>query len=128
MSLANDTNRTPLALTGFMLVRALPDWTTLGFGEQLILLQAHVEPVLRRYHEQVRLLMYDVEKAQSGATDIWIWEARDRAAYGRLLADLQATPFWGRYFEVMDVLDGARGDAIFQLESWQFRTGVPVMN
>jgi len=128
MTLANDTGNTPLALTGFMLVKALPAWTTLGFGEQLILLQAHIEPALQRCHEQVRLLMYDVEKAHSGATDIWVWEARDRAAYEALLADLQATPFWGRYFEILDVLDGARGDAIFQLDSWQFRTGVPVMN
>ncbi len=125
---SNDGVAARPALTGFMLVKALPAWTTLGFGEQLVLLQAHVEPILRGCHEQVRLSMYDVEQAHSGATDIWVWEARDRAAYRQLLADLRGTPFWGRYFEVLDVLDGARGDAIFQLDSWQFRTGVPVMD
>lgn len=115
------------AITGFMLVRALPAWTTLGFGEQLDLLQAHVEPVLREVEGQVRLLMYDVEQAMSAATDIWVWEARDRAAYRQLVAALRATPFWGTYFDVLDVLDGARGDAVFQLDDWKFRTGVPVM-
>ncbi|WP_050412046.1 darcynin family protein [Massilia sp. NR 4-1] len=126
MTLANQENLP--ALTGFIVVKALPAWTSLGFGEQLVLLQAHVEPVLQRYHEQVRLLMYDVEKAlSSAATDIWVWESTDRAAYNQLMVDLQKTPFWGRYFEVLDMLDGARGDAIFQLSSWQFRTGVPVM-
>lgn len=126
MSLANQD--TLPALTGFIVVKALPAWTGLGFGEQLVLLQAHVEPVLQRYQEQVRLLMYDVEKARSSAaTDIWVWEASDRAAYNQLMADLQKTPFWGRYFEVLDMFDAARGDAIFQLSSWQFRTGVPVM-
>jgi hypothetical protein len=124
--MANHTGPRPV-VTGFMLVRALPAWTELDFGAQLALLERHIEPVLRRCHRQVRLRMFDVERAVSAATDIWVWEAGDRAAYENMLADLRATPFWGRYFEVLDVLDGARGDAIFQLDQWKFVTGVPVV-
>lgn len=125
-TLAKPTGPRPV-VTGFMLVRALPAWTELDFGSQLALLERHIEPLLRRCHPQVRLLMYDVEQAASVATDIWVWEAGERDAYDNMLADLRATPFWGRYFEVLAVLHGARGDAIFQLDRCKFVTGVPVM-
>ncbi|GAA3263437.1 darcynin family protein [Nonomuraea helvata] len=54
----------------------------------------------------VRSRFYDTEFYSARVTDVWVWEAADHHAYQLLIDALRETPFWDRYFEVVDILVG----------------------
>jgi hypothetical protein len=95
-------NRT--ALTVFMLVKTLPEWLGFSVDERFRLLGEYVEPVLRKHAPKVRLRFYDVEFYSARVTDLWMWEATDHHAYELLVEDLRETPFWDRYFQIVEIL------------------------
>ncbi|MEA1651523.1 darcynin family protein [Nitrospirillum sp. BR 11164] len=94
------------ALTVFMLVKSLPEWLALPGEQRRQALAQHVEPVLARYRDDVRLRFYDVEFYSAAVTDVWVWEARSHEAYQHLVEDLRDTPFWDRYFQISNILPG----------------------
>jgi hypothetical protein len=57
-------------------------------------------------HPQRPLRFYDTEFYSARVTDIWVWEADDHDAYRLLIDALRETPFWDRYFDVVDLLVG----------------------
>jgi Darcynin, domain of unknown function len=95
-----------IALTVFMLVKSMPQWLGLTSEEQSTLLATHIEPILKKHHTQVTLRLYDVEFYSARVTDLWVWEATDHLAYELLVEDLRKTPFWDRYFQIVEILPG----------------------
>jgi hypothetical protein len=94
----------PISLTVFMLVKTTPEWLGFSIDERFKLLAAHVEPILRKHRPKVTLRFYDVEFYSARVTDLWIWEATDHQAYELLVEDLMETPFWDRYFQIVEIL------------------------
>ena len=66
----------------------------------------HIEPILEKHSPKVTLRLYDVEFYSARVTDLWVWEATEHLAYERLVEDLRETPFWDRYFQIVEILPG----------------------
>jgi hypothetical protein len=100
-----DANAPP-AITGFMLVKTLPEWLGFTVEERFRQLAEHVQPVLKKHAAGVRLRFYDVEFYSARVTDLWLWEAVSHHAYQLLVEDLRETPFWDRFFDIVEILPG----------------------
>ncbi len=100
-----DANAKP-AITVFMLVKTLPEWLGFTIEERFRQLGQHVRPVLKKHAGSVRLRFYDVEFYSARVTDLWVWEAVSHHAYQLLVEDLRETPFWDRYFDIVEILPG----------------------
>ena len=87
-----------------MLVKTQPEWLALPVPERFERLEQHVTPLLRKYAENVRLRHYDSEFYSARISDIWIWEIQDRRAYERMIEEFRETPFWDRYFAIIEIL------------------------
>lgn len=98
------------ALTVFMLVKSLPAWLELPPDARRGALNDHVLPLLERHRQHVRLRLYDVEFYAARVTDIWVWEAESHQAYEQLIEALRDTPFWDRYFQIVEILPGVEAD------------------
>jgi len=96
----------PAVLTVFMLVKTLPEWLGFSIDERFRQLREHFEPILAKHQPKVTLRFYDVEFYSARVTDLWVWEATEHHAYELLVEDLRETPFWDRYFEIVEILPG----------------------
>jgi len=96
------------AMTVFMLVKTMPEWLAMSVDERYIELAKHVEPIVQRHRDRVRLRFYDVEFYTALVTDVWVWDALDHHAYELLVEDLRETPFWDRYFAIVEILPGVQ--------------------
>lgn len=93
-------------VTVFMLVKTTPEWLAFSVDERFRLLGEHVEPILTRHADEVAMRFYDVEFYSARVTDIWVWEATSHHAYEMVVEALRETPFWDRFFEVVEILPG----------------------
>jgi hypothetical protein len=96
----------PPVLTVFMLVKTMPEWLGFPVAERFRLLREHIEPILQKHIEHVTMRFYDIEFYSARVTDLWMWEASSHHAYELLVEDLRETPFWDRYFEIVEILPG----------------------
>jgi hypothetical protein len=96
----------PITLTVFMLVKTMPEWLGFNIDERFRLLALHIEPILRKHQPKVTLRFYDLEFYSARVTDLWVWEATNHQAYELLVEDLRETPFWDRYFQIVEILPG----------------------
>lgn len=96
----------PVVLTVFMLVKTMPEWLAFTVDERFKLLTTHVEPILRKHSPEVTLRFYDIEFYSARVTDLWVWEATSHHAYELLVEALRETPFWDRYFQIVEILPG----------------------
>jgi Darcynin, domain of unknown function len=94
------------AVSIFMLVKTKREWLEFPPDQRFQLLAQDVQPLLTKYRADIRLRFYDVEFYSARVTDIWLWEARDHHSYQLLVEDLRETPFWDRYFEIVEILPG----------------------
>jgi hypothetical protein len=99
-------------LTVFMLVKTTSEWLDLPADRRFQLMRDQAEPVLRKYQASIRLRTYDVAFYATRVTDVWVWEARDHAAYQRLLENLRETGFWDRYFAIIEILTGVENEFV----------------
>lgn len=100
------------AFTVFMLVKAAPDWLSFTVAHRRQLTQAQLTPILEKHHLHASLHFLDLELYSTRVTDIWIWRTRDVPGYQHLMQDLRKSPFWNRFFNVVEILAGvdeARG-------------------
>lgn len=67
---------------------------------------AQVLPATGARTTGVRSRFYDTVFYSVRVTDVWVWEAEDHHAYRLLIDALRETPFWERYFEVVDLRAG----------------------
>lgn len=99
-------NTSDTLLTVFMLVKTRPEWLAFSVDERFRLLREHLEPILRDCAGQVRMRFYDTEFYSARVTDIWLWEAHDRHAYELVVEALRETPFWDRFFDIVEIIPG----------------------
>ncbi|MFM0553464.1 hypothetical protein P0D69_21140 [Paraburkholderia sediminicola] len=93
-------------LTVFMLVKTTPEWLGFSVDERFRLLAEHVEPILKRHADEVSMRFYDIEFYSARVTDIWVWSAASHHAYELVVEALRETPFWDRYFDIVEILPG----------------------
>lgn len=94
------------ALTVFMLVKTSPEWLGFTVNRRFELLAEQFTPILRKHAAGVALRFFDVEFYSTRVTDIWMWDAKDHHSYELLVEDLRETPFWDRYFDIVEILTG----------------------
>ncbi|ACU73953.1 conserved hypothetical protein [Catenulispora acidiphila DSM 44928] len=104
MSANAETAEAPV--TAFMLVKTTPEWLALTIAERVHAFTTHVLPAITAKTTGVRSRFYDTEFYSARVTDVWVWEADDHRAYQLLIDALRETPFWDRYFEVVEILVG----------------------
>lgn len=97
---------TSTPVTAFMLVKTTPEWLALTVQERVEAFTTQVVPTIKSRTTGVRSRFYDTEFYSTRVTDVWVWEADDHGAYQFLIDALRETPFWDRYFEVVDLLVG----------------------
>ncbi|MDT0475452.1 darcynin family protein [Streptomyces griseoviridis] len=100
------TTRTAPPVTAFMLVKTTPEWLAMTVEERVAAFTEQVVPAVKAKTSGVRSRFYDTEFYSARVTDVWVWEADDHEAYQLLVDALRETPFWDRYFEVVDLLVG----------------------
>ncbi|MFE9480479.1 darcynin family protein [Streptomyces spororaveus] len=100
------TERTTAPVTAFMLIKTMPEWLAMTPKERMDAFVTRVVPAIRARTTGVRSRFYDTEFYSTRVTDVWVWEADDHDAYQRLVDALRETPFWDRYFQVVDLLVG----------------------
>jgi len=93
-------------VTAFMLVKTTSEWLALSVEQRVEAFTAEILPVLKGKVKNVRSRFYDTEFYSARVTDIWVWEARDHESYQLVVEALRETPFWDRYFEVVELLVG----------------------
>ncbi|MDA4891681.1 darcynin [Streptomyces sp. MS2A] len=93
-------------VTAFMLVKSTPEWLAMTVEERIHAFTTEVVPVIEARTTGVRSRFYDTEFYSARVTDVWVWEAVGHQAYQLLVDALRETPFWDRYFEVVDLLVG----------------------
>ena len=93
-------------VTAFVLVKTTPEWLALTVQERVDAFTTQVLPVIQARTTGVRSRFYDTEFYSARVTDVWVWEAENHQAYQLLIDALRETPFWDRYFEVVDLLVG----------------------
>ncbi|MYU07237.1 darcynin [Streptomyces sp. SID8366] len=102
----DQTDRTEPPVTAFMLVKTTPEWLALTVQERVDAFTTQVRPAIEARTTGVRSRFYDTEFYSARVTDVWVWEAEDHHAYQLLIDALRETPFWDRYFEIVDLLVG----------------------
>ncbi|GAB3889314.1 darcynin [Kibdelosporangium lantanae] len=100
------TERTQPPVTAFMLVKTTPEWLAMTVAERVEAFTTQVVAVIEARTRGVRSRFYDTEFYSARVTDVWVWEADDHEAYRLLIDALRETPFWDRYFDVVDLLVG----------------------
>ncbi|MER6950956.1 darcynin family protein [Nonomuraea sp. NPDC000554] len=98
--------KTEPPVTAFLLVKTTPEWLALTVQERVDAFTTQVLPAIEAKTTGVRSRFYDTEFYSARVTDVWVWEAEDHHAYQLLIDALRETPFWDRYFEVIDLLVG----------------------
>jgi len=93
-------------LTVFMLVKTSPEWLAMSIDDRFARLREVFEPILRRHADSVTLRFYDAEFYTARFTDLWFWEASEHHAYESVVEALRETPFWDRWFQVVEILPG----------------------
>lgn len=88
-----------------MLVRTTTEWLGLTPAERFGFLGRSIRPLLAA-HPAVRLRFFDTEAYAARVFDVMMWETGDLGAWHALVDGLRETPFWGRYFEVLEILPG----------------------
>ncbi|MCW2397925.1 darcynin family protein [Sphingobium sp. B2D3C] len=93
-------------LSVFMLVKTSPEWLAFTVDRRFELLAEQFTPIIKKHASSVSLRFFDVEFYSTRVTDIWLWDAADHHAYQLLVEDLRETPFWDRYFDIVEILTG----------------------
>jgi hypothetical protein len=87
----------------FMLVRTTTTWLALTPAQRFDFLGTTIAPILGR-HPDVSMRFFDSEAFHSGCTDVVMWETADLLQYQAIVEELRETPFWGTYFEIVDIV------------------------
>ena len=100
------TNEFESVFTVFMLVKTTPEWLAFPVDRRHELARTQLTPILKKHEAAVSLRYFDVEFYSARVTDIWMWDAKDHHSYELLVEDLRESPFWDRYFKVVEILTG----------------------
>lgn len=101
-----DTASFPAELTVFMLVKSKPEWLSMPVEERFKQLRLHLEPLLTKHKDSIRMRFFDTEFYSARVTDVWMWDAKTHHAWQLIAEDLRETPFWDGYFDILEILTG----------------------
>lgn len=87
----------------FMHVRTTTTWLALTPTERFAFLGETIAPILGR-HPDVSMRFFDSEAFHAGCTDVVMWETGSILSYQAIVEELRETPFWGPYFEIVDIV------------------------
>jgi hypothetical protein len=87
----------------FMLVRTTPTWLAMSPPQRFAFLGETIMPLLAR-HPAVSMRFFDSEAFHANCTDVVLWETGSVMAYQAVVEELRETPFWGTYFDVVDIV------------------------
>jgi hypothetical protein len=93
-------------LTVFVLVKTMPEWLGFTVDERFAHFGRYMQPILKKYEDQVRFTFYDTEFFSARVTDVWMWQAKSRHAYEMVVEELRETPLWDRFFSIVEILAG----------------------
>ncbi|WP_064618571.1 darcynin family protein [Pseudomonas sp. GR 6-02] len=94
------------SLSVFMLVKTTQEWLGFSVEHRFELMRTQMEPILQKHAAQVSMRFFDIEFYSARVTDLWLWETDSHHAYELLVEDLRETPFWDRYFAIVEILPG----------------------
>jgi len=97
---------TTKSLSVFMLVKTTPEWLGFSVEQRMKIMRTQMEPILKKHSEQVSMRFFDIEFYSARVTDLWLWETDSHHAYELLVEELRETPFWDRYFSIVEILPG----------------------
>lgn len=93
-------------LTVFMMVKTMPEWLGFAIEERFAHFNRYMNPILKKYEDEVRCRIFDTEFFSTRVTDVWVWEAKSRHAYEMVVEELRETPLWDRFFSIVEILAG----------------------
>jgi hypothetical protein len=93
-------------LTVFVLVKTTPEWLGFSVDQRFRHFERYMQPILKKYEDQVRFTFYDTEFFSARVTDMWMWQAKSRHAYEMVVEELRETPLWDRFFTIVEILAG----------------------
>jgi hypothetical protein len=99
----DNSTKTPLTFTIFMLVKTTNTWLRLSPKERFAFLDTTIMPILKQ-HQNVKMRFFDSEAFSGKASDIIVWETEDLRSYQYLVEKLRESDFWGTYFDVLDII------------------------
>jgi hypothetical protein len=94
------------AITTFFLVKTSPEWLGFTFETRLAHARETFQPILDEFNGRVQLKWYDCEFYTAKISDIWVIESKDNQSYQLFCEKLRETPFWDRFFMVLDIFPG----------------------
>jgi dolichyl-phosphate-mannose--protein O-mannosyl transferase len=97
------TTTKELTQTYFMLVKTTNTWLQLPVKERFKFKENIITPILEKY-STVKMRFFDSEAFSGRVTDILMWETANIIDYQFLIDELRETPFWGTYFEVVEII------------------------
>jgi hypothetical protein len=89
--------------TYFMLLKTTVQWLAMSEQQRFAYLGGAIKPLLDA-HPAVTLRFYDSEFYSARVTDIAVWETSDLHAWQKLVEALREQPFWGQYFDIVDLI------------------------
>ena len=93
-------------LTVFVLVKTMPEWLGFSVDQRFAHFARYMQPILKKYEDQVHFTFYDTEFFSARVTDVWMWQAKSRHAYEMVVEELRETPLWDRFFSIVEILAG----------------------
>jgi hypothetical protein len=94
------------AFTVFMLTKTTPEWLGFPHDRRFEEVRKHLTPIVQKHAAAVSLRFFDTEFYSARVTDLWMWDAKDHHSYELLVEDLRESPFWDRYFNIVEILTG----------------------
>lgn len=89
--------------TYFMLVKTTNAWLQVPVKERFKFKENIIKPILEKY-PTVKMRFFDSEAFSGHVTDVLMWETANVIDYQFLIDELRETPFWGTYFEVVEII------------------------
>ncbi len=87
----------------FMLVKTTTTWLQLPTPARFKFLETTISPILKQY-PAVKMRFFDSEAFSGRYSDVIMWETTAVKEYQLLVDGLRETPFWGTYFEVVEIV------------------------
>ena len=95
----------PTTYSIFMLVKTTDKWLSLSPQERFAFLDSDINPILEE-NPTVEMSFFDTEGFNSRVTDVIVWQSQDLGSYQSVVEALRESDFWGKYFEIVEILPG----------------------
>ncbi len=92
------------AVTIFVLLKTTPEWLAFSPDERFARLGPILHDDLIARRDSLRMRFFDTEFYATRVTDVMMIEASDHHSWELFAERLRETPFWDRWFEIVEIL------------------------